>query len=338
MGAGLEVIPSSQHFVDRRTELVHYQQQLATQNVVVIQGMVGAGKSILGAKLVSQYMRKDVFWLSLWPTLNDRVDVILGQLANFFAAQGDRTLQDNLQRYGNPFSELYVGHLVQTLAQHHYTLCFDNFHVLEENYAVQQLFRHLFQQIYGEKDCSSQVILMSRRCPSFVDKDAFQSLRGFDRQGANEFLLAQGMQVPLELFEALYRETEGNPLFLQMFVRSIRRDDTTAHTLSSAIAQFPEQRLIENYLRENLFRELNEKERLLCETIAQNTTPIQRGTIVQTGGEEGATQRYQLLNGLLRKHVIWENDDRLITMHPCIRRFFYRRCLLKGPLHTVQSV
>jgi hypothetical protein len=62
--------------------------ELQDHRTVAVTGMGGAGKTALAAAVAAKWSASSVFWLTLWPTLNDQLSSLLFSLGYFLHQEG----------------------------------------------------------------------------------------------------------------------------------------------------------------------------------------------------------------------------------------------------------
>jgi len=72
----LESIPGGGNFIGRKKELDEYQKKLDSQNIIVIGGTAGVGKTMLGTQIVTQQPQRRVFWHTFHRGLNDNLESV----------------------------------------------------------------------------------------------------------------------------------------------------------------------------------------------------------------------------------------------------------------------
>ncbi len=198
----LESIPVSTHFIGRQSELNEYQRRLESENIIVIGGTAGVGKTMLGAQIASAHSRgaqlkqqgpspgeqsdpaaeseqarspkRRVFWHTFHSGLNDNLESVIWALGGFLAASGDDALQgfldlniEKLKEESYRISQA-ISLLIYSLEQGSYLLCFDDFQIADEDEKINSLF-----EMFSNRLKNTKIMVMSRRRPRFVDAASY---------------------------------------------------------------------------------------------------------------------------------------------------------------------
>jgi hypothetical protein len=171
--------PQVAGFVGREAELTAYADRLVNEQLAVIAGMAGVGKTALAVTLAQRVADPEhTFWHTFHE--GEGVDALLWKLAGFLAwrGQGDlwRMLKGAQQSGGQPpLTEALLDYLFQTLRGRGYTLCLDDWHLVEEDPLLEQLVERMYRLVRAGE---LALIVTSRRAPVFTDETAFEPLAG----------------------------------------------------------------------------------------------------------------------------------------------------------------
>jgi len=332
----LESIPGSGNFIGRRRELDEYQARLDSQNIVVIGGTAGVGKTMLGAQLAAQQPQRRVFWHTFHKGLNDNLESVIWALGGFLAASGDDTLQrfldlniEKLKEEGYQLSEA-INLLIYSLEQGSYLLCFDDFQVADEDEKINSLF-----EIFNSRLQKTKVIVMSRHRPRFADALCldYEPLEGLNEEDARALLDRAGIHLSAELFAKLYDQTLGNPKLLELFItwmeNRLWRSDEVNEFINRAFGE-----RVEEYLVRNVYETLSSEEQRLLKAISIFRAPVDEEAIGEVLIEEGMENVDRLLDALVRKYAVQESDYGEKYLHSLLREFCYDRLRTDVPFKT----
>ncbi|MBV7333217.1 phosphotransferase [Chloroflexi bacterium TSY] len=216
--------PEISGFVGRDDELVYYAEKLESTRLAVISGMAGVGKTALAATLASWIASaNNIFWHSFHE--GDGIDVMTRKLAGFLAWHGHEELWSVLESARitggqPPPTETLLDYLLQLLralatSGQKYLLCFDDFHFVEEDPALNQLIVRL-QSALSEGNLS--LLITARRMPEFAQTAAFEPLGGLTLDDARRLLSSRGLHLEQEVIDELHALTAGNAQFLTLAV------------------------------------------------------------------------------------------------------------------------
>jgi hypothetical protein len=139
--------PQVGEFVGREAELAAYAERLARCQPAVIAGMAGVGKTALAVSLARRVADAEhTFWHTFHE--GEGVQALLWKLAAFLAWRGQADLWQMLQgaqQSGGqpPPTEVLLDYLFQSLRGQAYTLCLDDWHLVEEDPLLEQLVERL---------------------------------------------------------------------------------------------------------------------------------------------------------------------------------------------------
>ncbi len=340
----LESIPGGGDFIGRERELNEYQRRLDSQNIVVIGGAAGVGKTMLGAHIVAlrqrsgqaQLPQRRVFWHTFHSGLNDNLESVIWALGGFLAASGDDALQKFLdlnmeklkdERYRlNEAINLFIHSLEQGL----YLLCFDDFQIADEDEKINSLF-----ETFNERLQNTKVMVMSRRRPRFADALGldYESLAGLNKEDAEALLNRGAIHLSAELFAKLYDQTLGNPKLLELFItwmeNRVWRSEEVSEFINRALGG-----KVEDYLVRNVYETLSAEEQRLLKALSIFRAPVDEEAIGEVLIEESMENVDHLLDGLVHKYAVQESDYGEKYLHSLLGEFCYDRLRTDASFRT----
>ncbi len=332
----LESIPGSGSFIGRKKELDEYQTRLDSQNMVVIGGTAGIGKTVLGAQIVTHKPQRKVFWHTFHKGLNDNLESVIWALGGFLAANRDDTLQrfldlniEKLKEEGYRVNEA-VNLLIYSLEQGSYLLCFDDFQVADEDEKINSLF-----EIFNDRLQNTKVMVMSRRRPRFANAIGldYEPLEGLNREDAEALLNRSAIHLDAELFARLYHQTLGNPKLLELFITWMQNRVWRSDEISQFVARaFGEK--VEEYLVRNVYETLSAEEQKLLKAISIFRAPADAEAIGEVLVEESMENVDRLLDALVHKYAVQQSDYGEKYLHSLLGEFCYERLRTDATFRT----
>ncbi len=332
----LESIPGSGNFIGRKNELNEYQWRLDSQNIIVIGGTAGVGKTMLGTQIVAQQPQRRAFWHTFHRGLNDNLESVIWALGGFLAASGDDALQrfldlniEKLKEEGYRVSEA-INLLTYSLEQGSYLLCFDDLQVADENEKINSLF-----EIFNDRLQNTKVMVMSRRSPRFADALGldYEPLAGLNREDAEALLDRDAIHLSAELFAKLYDQTLGNPKLLELFITWMEnrkwRSDEVSEFINRAFGE-----RVGDYLVRNVYETLSAEEQRLLKAISIFRAPVDEEAIGEVLIEEGMENVDRLLDALVQKYAVQESDYGEKYLHSLLGEFCYDRLRTDASFRT----
>lgn len=314
--------PSATTFVGRQAELADFAHRLATHHVVVIAGFPGMGKTALAVRLAERATTNPnkVFWHQFH--VGEGIEPVIRLLAGFLYHNGRPGLWEMLEGTrlvgGQPHSvEVMLDYLVPLLRGQAFLLCLDDFHLAEEDSLVEKAMTRL-------KALSSQgeisLIVTSRRVTGLVLAAGLAPLPGLSLFDTRELLADRSLDLPDDLLEALHRRTEGNAQLLTLAAEALRQ----AHRPAQVVERLVEEKDVENFLLEEVDKQLNEVEKTVMGGVATLLGyPGTRHAIEATlaSGSLLRTVRY-----LANRFLLLEQTgtlDREYLEHAMVQAFYY---------------
>ncbi len=298
--------PKPEKFVGRELEKRRIVEWIERGKVVVIQGIAGIGKTVLGSKICSEMKKsRSVFWYefrkwySLWG--------LLKELSRFTEAMGGRELNKYLRKDGDLDEKKVMSALKNDLEKGKVVLFFDDFHKADEE--VIEFFRHLGHQVKENKELS--MVVMTREILPFYDRKDVEvdhaieeiQIQGLDRMSSRE-ILGEGID-EFGIFDEVYEATQGHPLFLEL--------------VSSVPAIGPEPRLtfIDQFIEEEIYSELDQDEKMMMKVASVFENPVQTSQLLLD-----ETLDIETFLKLKKKSLIGTLEDGRVQVHDVVRRPF----------------
>jgi len=332
----LESIPRSNNFIGRQKELDEYQRKLDSQNIVVIGGTAGVGKTMLGAQIVALQTQRKAFWHTFHAGLNNNLESVIWALGGFLAANQDNTLQrfldlnvEKLKEEGYQLNHA-INLLIYSLEQGSYLLCFDDFQAADEDEKINSLF-----QIFSDRLQNTKVIVMSRSRPRFADAIGldYEPLSGLNQEDAKALLHRANIHLSSELFDKLYAQTLGNPKLLELFITWMENKNWESDEISDFIdGAFGER--VEEYLVRNVYETLSPEEQRVLKAISIFRSPIDEEAIGEILAEENIEDVDRVLDALVRKYAVQQSDYGEKYLHSLLGEFCYDRLRTDVPFRT----
>ena len=332
----LESIPGSSNFIGRKKELDEYQRRLDSQNIVIVGGSAGVGKTMLGAQLMAQQSQRKTFWHTFHRGLNDNLESVIWALGGFLATNQDDSLQrfldlniEKLTEEGYRVNEA-INLLTYSLEQGSYLLCFDDFQAADEDEKINSLLG-----IFNDRLQNTKVMVMSRRSPHFADAIGldYEPLAGLNEEDAKAMLNRSGIHLSAELFAKLYEQTLGNAKLLELFVTWMENRAWNSDEVSGFIDQaFGEK--VEEYLVRNVYETLSVEEQRLLKAISIFRVPVDKEGIGEVLIEESMENVDHTLDALVRKYAVQESDYGEKYLHSLLEEFCYDRLRTDAAFRT----
>ncbi len=340
--------PEASDFVGREAELAYFAEKLASSHRAVITGMAGVGKTALASVLIHQAAAPDrVFWHTFHD--GEGIDTIIWKLAGFLFWRGQKDLWHMLQGAQqtsgqSPPTEVLFDYLIQMLRGQAYTLCFDDFQVIDDDPEDDPLLAQLVERLYKTTTTGDvSLVVISQHLPSFVRGDEFEVLAGLNLEDTLEFFAHHGLPVSQtqvmraqmyasaellsmkDLMSAgiianLHARTEGNAQLLTLAVDAFNRTTTPLRLLTRMF----EDDNIERFLVQEVDDNLTEEERAVMSAAA---------ILLGYAGTRNAIEAIldgenarRILGSLSQRHLLnvaTGDVGRAYSMNAVVRHFYY---------------
>jgi tetratricopeptide (TPR) repeat protein len=314
--------PDLAGFIGREQELEIYAQQLASEQLTVITGMPGVGKTLLAAALATRSASAQrIFWHSFHK--DEGGDELIWALAGFLAWHDQVELWQMLfssRKNGSslPPNNVLINYLLQMLHGKDYLLCLDDYQFVDQDPLVRQIVERLSLE---RKQGAVGLIVTSRHTLDFAQFDEAPALDGLSSLDARRFSQGRGLTLADDLFDKLYRATGGNPQFLTLAAEALKRAPDPASLIGQLVGQRVETKQIEKYLMDRVDEGLFPKERAAMGAVA---------VLLGYPGTQDAVEA--VLNGLnVRRELRQLYSRNLLTVtvgkeygqHAIVQAFYY---------------
>ena len=323
-----ETVPTVPHFIGRQAEVAAYQARLERDQLVIITGLAGMGKTTLGAHLARQIAARpeDIFWFTFDQVENATADALYWALGAFLDNRGEPSLAHYLrgevgaQRPLERTAKLNL--LIAALTTGNYVLCFDDFHIVKDTPDIAYIFKVIRQRFVELKQpLPARMILMGREIPADLEYLVSAALRGLPEADAAQLVSDRGVTLPSELLRQLWERTDGNPKLIELSLGTLR--DAPADDAAHFITTLARKSDIRDYLLTNVYAALSPEEQTVLSALSVFPGPIERAGLEEILAEEGIKSVARYLDALVNKHIVDETADERIDCHDLVRDYGY---------------
>jgi ATP/maltotriose-dependent transcriptional regulator MalT len=314
--------PQLQEFVGRAQELTDYADALEQKNLAIISGMAGVGKTALATELIRWVSQPEqILWHSFRE--GDGLDTIIWKLAAFLAWHGHDDLWlllESARLTGGkaPQSDTLFEYLFQLLRGRDLLICFDDYHMVDDDPSVTRLVERLLPLLAGSR---VRLLLTTRRQPSFAQVPGARPLSGLNAGDTRRLLAARGLNLSAEVIDELHMQTGGNAQFLTLAV-DILHQATDPVLLLDRLAATSD---MERYLLAAVDEGLTGSERSVLQVVA--TFLGHSATRDALEAVMNAGSAWRTLRMLHERHllvVIDSEEGREYVQHAILREFYYQ--------------
>jgi serine/threonine protein kinase/tetratricopeptide (TPR) repeat protein len=323
-----ETVPVVSHFIGREAELAAYQARLERDQFLILTGLAGIGKTLLGAQLARTLSDNSdaIFWYTFDPVEKSTADALYWALGSFLDNRGEPSLAKYLrgeigaQRPLERTAKLNL--LIAALSTGDYLLCFDDLQIVKDVPDIAYIFKVIRQRFVELKQpLPARFILMGREIPVDLEYLATEALYGLTPDETARLLRDHQVALPPELITALWQHTAGNPKLLELSAAALA--GLPVESAESFIASLVRKGDIRDYLMRNIYAVLTPDEQLLMSALAVFPGPIERAGIEELLIDEAIDGIAQHIDALVNKHVLSIDHDERIDCHKLVREYCY---------------
>ncbi|MGB0388188.1 MAG: tetratricopeptide repeat protein [Ardenticatenaceae bacterium] len=267
----IEAVPWTARFVGREAELAFYHNQLERDNLAVIEGVGGIGKSALAGQLARSINdQRPVCWVTIRPGLNDSwKGVVYGWAA--FLAQHDypqlwafMSATADEQKALNDFFPL----LKEGLTKVRPLLCVDNLEAMPNS---EKGFWSLLQMVQEEPHTTA--LLVSQRRPPLQRLGDYPLLSGLSSAEVKHFMAQRKIELSLTQLETITTYTLGNPRLLELWSAHLRLVELNTPNLAS-LDTLRKSQAATNFLSTEIVTALSKNQQLAIQLLALSRRPL----------------------------------------------------------------
>ncbi|MEM7029307.1 MAG: tetratricopeptide repeat protein [Chloroflexota bacterium] len=336
-------------FVGRGQELTYFTNRLNQDNLAVISGMAGVGKTALAITLaevwqtqqlssalpdqariidtagmeleqLTQQAHSRLFWHRFYE--GEGLLSIMWKLAGFLAWNNRPELWQMLQTTQQTGGQLpppssMFDYVLELLRGQGYLLCLDDVHWIDDDPLLRQYFNRLEDLITGGE---IGLIITSRQVPDYFDFTIFDPLSGLSQDDVKQITIKRRLILEPDLIEMLHIHTEGNAQLLNLAITVLENSGD----YRTELEYLSEADNIERYLIREIDDELSGREQEIMVAVAVLLGyPGSRDAIETIIGRR-RTRR--MLRELADRHLLVRHrgeDEDTYSAHAILRAFYY---------------
>jgi tetratricopeptide (TPR) repeat protein/DNA-binding MarR family transcriptional regulator len=292
------------HFFGRKRELTLLEEWVEDRdehNIIFIHGMPGVGKTTLAAKLLETYREsKHLFWHNFHEL--DTLRGVLFKLSEFLSKLGHDQLEIHLRTRKDLDFYKISKILGKSIGIINAILIFDNFR--KSNDKIRTFFNYIYSMLVSSS--KTKMLILSREIvPLHEGSDvhagktiAELELNGLDFESSKRLLEEKG--IDRGRVNEMYKLTGGIPLFLEISGGS--KD------------------LLERFIHDELFSELDENERKILGIISTYRIPVPEDCLTTNDDID-----FEKLYVLIQKSIVKKDARDRYFVHDIIKDVFYNR-------------
>jgi len=295
--------PIITHFFGRKRELALLEKWVEDReghNIIFIHGMPGIGKTTLAAKLIEKYREsKHLYWHSFHEL--DTLRGVLLKLNGFLSKLGYDQLEMHLRMRKNLDYYKVSKILEKSIGTIDAILIFDNFQ--KSNDKIRAFFIYIYRMLLSSS--KTKMLILSREIVTFFDgSDVILGkaiteleLKGLDFENSKKILKEKGFD--RKKFEDIYKQTDGNPLLLEILGGS--------------------KNLLDKFIHDELFSKLNDDEKKILSVISVYRIPVPEDCLAMNDDVD-----FETLFMLIQKSLVKQVAKKRYFLHDLVKKFFYK--------------
>lgn len=215
----IDPIPESEPFFGREDEISYYQWRLRRDNLAVIWGLAGIGKTALAAKIAAEGQRlgQAVIWHTMGEDQRTVVRDALSALASGLLAVGGPGIAEAVRHWQQESIRLQQAQqmvrLIDLLARRHCVVVLDNARRTDTDPAWDHMLAELRRQAQAGQ---LRLIVLSRALPDWAKGGGWPALEGLDERAAYRLLESSDMRLDEATWKGIYERTQGHPQLLRL--------------------------------------------------------------------------------------------------------------------------
>lgn len=308
-------------FVGRRNEINRYTQLIDNNNVIVIHGMAGVGKTTLASHLFNGISSPKV-WLTIRSGVNNEAETVIHDISEYLSRLGKNKpinmfydLGNNSQTYGIAFHNLQQ-EIIQCVLDLKLAIFIDDAHLINNDKEMAEFFTALIS-----KCINNRVVFISRHVLDFIANNG-KPLKGLTKNDSNELLVKSGISLSNSQLERLYQKTQGNVKFLELCIFSLQDHDKK--TIDDFINDMSVDFNLNSYIQSNITDSFSELETRILNIIALCRKPINLELISKICSEYDFENIYFSLDRFIRRNIVDIVNDAFYSMHALLKDYFSR--------------
>ena len=314
--------PVIDSFVPREMETAYHIEQLESENIAVITGLPGVGKTTLAAIIARQMGEQlPVFWHAFHEA--EQSDVLIWKLAAFLAWHDRPALWEMLSNAstssGNlPPPETLFDFLLELLTEQAILICLDNFQYVDRDPLILRTIERLHHLFESN---NAKLLVITRRIPTLGVVGNYQRLTGLRVEEIRHLLDQNNLTLDDALVAELHRKTDGNPQLLTLAINLLQQGQYPDELVESLTTNED----IERFLLDGIDANLSQLERDVLSAVAvfQDETCTRDALETVLDSEQGLLRT---LNELSTRHLLTTSqtpNGRSYSENQSVGSFYY---------------
>lgn len=309
------------NLIGRETEILYYTDLVNKNNVTVIQGMAGVGKTTLAAYLFGTIINSPKLWITIRQDINNEIETVIYDIADYLTRYGYLNPISMFRDLGNSSQSYEVAllniqaEIIRCVSELHLAIFIDDAHLISGNNAASSFFLNLIHSCISNK-----FVFITRHSLDFISQTVnIRSLKGLDEGDCKKIIERSGLILPDSHIKKIYEKTQGNAKFLEICIFSLQESDH--ETIENIINNFSLDFNLSNYIKSNILDRFTNLEMKILKIIALNRKPISFDIILRLC-ESQFENTYFILDKLVRRNIVEKVQNDFYSMHALLKDQF----------------
>lgn len=319
------------NLIGRKSEILYYSNLINSNNVTVIQGMAGVGKTTLAVYLFKTVVHSPKLWITIRQDINNELETVLYDISDYLARNGCMkpiNMFNDLKNSSQPYKIAILNlqnEIIKCILDQNLSIFIDDAHLVNSNSAVISFFSSLLCTCVNNK-----FVFITRHSLDFISqiKD-FEPLRGLIKEDCKEFIKKSGLRLTDAHINDIYKKTQGNAKFLEVCIFSLLESD--GKSIDDIINNLSTDFNLTKYIQTNIMDQFTDVELRILNIIALCRKPISFELLVNLSYGQFETI-YYLMDKLVRRNIIEKISDNMYSMHALLKEQFARLSTIDAQL------
>ena len=313
--------PKAVNLIGRETEMLYYTDLVSKNNVTVIQGMAGVGKTTLAAHLFATVINSPKLWITIRPDINNELEAVIYDISDYLARYGYlnpismfQDLENSSQSYEVALLNIQT-EIIRCVSELNLAIFIDDAHLISGNNGATSFLLNLIHSCTYNK-----FVFITRHSLDFIPQTAnIKSLKGLIKKDCKKIIERSGLTLSDSHIQKIYEKTQGNAKFLEICIFSLLESDR--ETIENIINSFSLDFNLSNYIKANILDKFTDLELKILKIIALCRKPILFDVILRLC-ESQFEKTYYILDKLVRRNIVEKMGNDFYSMHALLKEQF----------------
>ncbi|MCD4807737.1 MAG: hypothetical protein K8R13_09270 [Methanococcoides sp.] len=320
-------IPKAKGFLGRDSELEELTNSL-DNNIVIIEGIAGIGKTYIASKFAETLKDKFVVYWHGNISETTSISSVIKKLSVFLSQNGKDELANSIENFGYDIDVL-INILVSELNENKFVLFFDDYHKAEKE--LKPLMEQMLQLT------SSKIVLITREKPSFYNvvdevenRVSIFTIDSWSSESTNKLLENRHIKTDIVTTKKIHEMLHGHPQYLNLFC--ILALKSNPKELFEQIPKALESAY--SYLEKEVYNSLSLNEKSLIKIIAIYRLPQEIDAYYL---DEQMKDVDDVLSKLIDKFLVNEIGNKKYTIHEIMRDYCINDVKKKKTIRSING-